>query len=101
MSLPHRMEPLLSRIKEKRNALLVPIIDRISDLTLDYGYSYKYFKVGRDRSEVNSACHGPLNESIFKPLIIEPYKQTSKGSSTENCVLIDISRLLSVPFSYV
>lgn len=42
------MEPLLARIKEKRNALVVPIIDRISDLNLNYRYSLTYFQVGRD-----------------------------------------------------
>lgn len=41
------MEPLLARIKEKRNTLVVPIIDRISDLTLNYGYTVRYFQVGR------------------------------------------------------
>jgi len=34
-----RLEPLLQRIKEKRSAVLVPIIDVIDDKTFEYMYS--------------------------------------------------------------
>jgi len=34
-----RLEPLLQRIKEKRSAVLVPIIDVIDDNTFEYMYS--------------------------------------------------------------
>jgi hypothetical protein len=46
-----RLEPLLQRIKEKRSAVLVPIIDVIDDKTLEYMYSKSsdFFQV---------RCHG-------------------------------------------
>lgn len=33
-----RLEPLLARIKEKRSAVLCPMIDVISDRSLNYGF---------------------------------------------------------------
>lgn len=42
-----RLEPLLQRIKEKRDAVLCPIIDVIDDKTLEYyATNLEYFQIG-------------------------------------------------------
>lgn len=42
-----RLEPLLQRIKEKKDAVLCPIIDVIDDKTLEYyATNLEYFQIG-------------------------------------------------------
>lgn len=67
------MEPLLARIKEKRDTLVVPVIDRISALSLDYGYSIRYFKVGRGLK---------CSVFYFKLIIVKPKKEKSTGKAS-------------------
>lgn len=47
MTLYFRVEPLLHRIKEKRDAVVCPIIDVIDDKTFEYyATNLEYFQVG-------------------------------------------------------
>lgn len=60
-----RLEPLLQRIKEKRTAVLVPIIDVIDDKTFEYMYS----KSSLDFFQVYNSFHTVLgvNPVQMKP----------------------------------
>jgi polypeptide N-acetylgalactosaminyltransferase len=56
----YRLEPLLQRIKEKRTAVLVPIIDVIDDKTFEYMYSKSSLDFFQVYLFTYSSCFSPV-----------------------------------------